>query len=229
MLAIIPARGGSKGLPGKNIKLLNNKPLIAYTIEQALLCKEITDVFVTTDCAEIAEVARNYGAWVPELRPSHLAEDNSTTLDVLEYVLNYLKINFDKSYESFIVLQPTSPLRNVEHIREAYAMYKNQNADSIISFTENSHSIFWNKFVNEEGRISRIFEETVSSNRQESKKAYYPNGSIYLINSNFFLKNRTLYSDNTYAYIMKKEVSFDIDDLFDFNIVQFLIQNDEGL
>ena len=123
MLAIIPAPGGSKGLPGKNIKLLNGKPLIAYSIEAALAIPEITKVYVSTDDHEIAIVAREYGADCDELRPFHLATDTAKSMDVFKYILQkFTKEGYN--FEEIIILQPTSPLRNAEHISEAIKLYK---------------------------------------------------------------------------------------------------------
>ena len=123
MLAIIPARGGSKGLPNKNLRLLNGKPLICYTIEIALSCSYITHVLVSTDSEEIAEVARKAGAWVPSLRPDELATDMATSIDVYLYTLDLLKMDYSLNFDSFIVLQPTSPLRTLNDVYKSIDIF----------------------------------------------------------------------------------------------------------
>lgn len=223
MLAIIPARGGSKGLPNKNIKLLNGKPLICYTIEAALKCPEITHVFVSTDSKEIAEVAKIAGAWIPDLRPSDLSSDTASSIDVYRYSLEYLKNNFNLNFESFIVLQPTSPLRSAEDINLAIKLFKDRNADSVISYTKESHPIYWHKKINDFGHIQNIFPDNKFSNRQDFPITYYPNGAIYIFKTILIEIEKTYYTDNTIAFVMPRNKSIDIDDIDDFLYAEFLM------
>ena len=130
MIALIPARGGSKGLPNKNIKLLNGKPLIAYSIEAALQAKEVTRVIVSTDYKDIEEVALQYGAEVPFLRPDFLATDNSLSSDMYKYTINRLEEEENIVIDSFVVLQPTSPLRTSIHIDEAIISFREKKSKS---------------------------------------------------------------------------------------------------
>ena len=141
MIAIIPARKGSKGLPGKNIKDLIGKPMIAYSIEEALKSKHIKEVVISTDCKEIQEVALKFGAKSPFLRPEHLATDNAKAVDNYIYVIDRLNKEFGYDVKDFVVLQPTSPLRKVEDIDGSIELFKGKNADSVISFTEEHHPI----------------------------------------------------------------------------------------
>lgn len=211
MIAIIPARGGSKRLPGKNIKWLNGKPLIAYTIEAALKSKYIDKVIVTTDCEKIADVARKFGAFVPGLRPSELSNDIASSNDVVKYVINLEQ----EKVNSCVLLQPTSPLRTVKHINEAIELFKEKNADAVISYTKEHHPLFWNKFVNSEGVILEI-------ENLPREVSYYPNGAIYVL-SNICIENNNYYSDKTYAYLIERNNSIDIDTQDDWDYVEFLM------
>lgn len=222
MIAIIPARGGSKGLPGKNIKLLDGKPMIAYTIEAAKEAKEITRVIVSTDSKEIAEVAKEYGAEVPFLRPDYLATDKALAVDNYIYTINRLKQEFSLDIKNLIILQPTSPLRRTIDIDKAIELFIRKKADSVISFCEEYHPIKWHKYISKEGVITSIFEETIA-NRQEETPTFYPNGAIFVFKFSF-LKLKKYYSEKSYAYIMKRLNSVDVDVIDDFEYAEFLIK-----
>lgn len=223
MIAIIPARGGSKGLPGKNIKLLNGKPMIAYTIEAALNAKGISRVIISTDDEEIAKIAKEYGAEVPFIRPKHLATDDSKAIDVYKYTIGELEKNDSNIITSFIVLQPTSPLRTAKNIEEAIDLFHIKKADNVISFCEEDHPIFWNKYITKEGKFEEIFSGNFTKNRQEIKRTYRPNGAIYIF-SKKTLETQNYYSENTFAYIMDKKQSIDIDTIDDFEYAEFLLK-----
>lgn len=222
MLSIIPARGGSKGLPGKNIKLLQGKPLIAHTIEQALQAKEISKVIVSTDDREIADIARQYGAEVPFIRPQYLATDTALSIDNYIYTIERLKKETGVNINNFIVLQPTSPLRTSKDIDNAINLFYEKKADSVISYTEEQHPIAWHKKVNSDLSFTNIFEDKLQ-NRQDIKTTYYPNGAIFIFKFELILQ-KIYYSDKTYAYIMPRNSSVDIDTIDDFEYVEFLIQ-----
>lgn len=226
MLAIIPARGGSKGLPGKNIKLLNNKPLIAYTIEAALKSNNISRVIVSTDDEKIAKIALDFGAEIPFMRPDNLATDDAKSIDVYQYTIEHLEKKYNMKINEFIVLQPTSPLRNEKHIDEAIALFIEKKADSVISYTEENHPIFWHKFVNEQGKFEDIFQGDYLKNRQEIKPTYYPNGAIYVFKKDLIFQN-AYYTNKSYAYLMEKINSVDIDTKDDFKYIEFLINNEK--
>lgn len=224
MLAIIPARGNSKGLPGKNIKLLNNKPLIAYTIEEALKSDNISRVIVSTDDQEIADIALLHGAEVPFLRPQELATDNSKSIDVYNYTIHRLNEDENLSIDSIVVLQPTSPLRQSHHIDEAIALFHEKKAESVISYCTENHPIFWHKFINSEGQFEDIFNDDFNKNRQEIRKTYYPNGAIYVFSAEL-LNQGKYYSEKSYAYIMNHRHSVDIDTIEDFRYCEYLMQS----
>lgn len=222
MIAIIPARGGSKGLPGKNIKLLEGKPLIAYTIEAALKSEKVDRVIVSTDCDKIAKIALQYGVEIPFMRPDFLATDTATSLDVYKYTFEKLETEEGIAINNFIVLQPTSPLRTSKHIDEAITLFENKKAISVIGFCKEDHPIFWHKFLDENGQFEEVFEGDYIKNRQDTRATYYPNGAIYIFNKSV-LETGQYYTKKSYAYIMEREVSVDIDTLDDFKYIEFLM------
>lgn len=222
MIAIVPARGGSKGLPGKNIKNLLGKPMIAYTIEEALKSKYITEVIISTDCKEIEAVAIKYGAKSPFLRPEYLASDSAKAIDNYIYTIDRLNKEFAYDIKDFVLLQPTSPLRTVEDIDKSIELFKDKNADSVVSYTEEHHPIEWHKYITEDGKFENIFEEKLL-NRQEIKKSYFPNGAVFVFDYKL-TKQAKYYSDNSYAYIMPRNRSVDVDTLEDFRYIEFLLQ-----
>ncbi|WP_299672235.1 acylneuraminate cytidylyltransferase family protein [uncultured Polaribacter sp.] len=222
MIAIIPARGGSKGLPGKNIKLLDGKPMIAYTIEAAKKSKNIDRVIVSTDSKEIAEIAIKFGAEVPFLRPEHLATDTALAVDNYIYTIDKINKDNNTQEESVVILQPTSPLRSTKDIDGAIDLFKKKNADSVISFCKENHPIKWHKNIKEDGSIVSIFEDTIA-NRQEEVPTYYPNGAVFVFNFSF-LKFKKYYSEKSYAFIMNRLNSVDIDVIDDFEYAEFLIK-----
>ncbi|MCK5092437.1 MAG: acylneuraminate cytidylyltransferase family protein [Gammaproteobacteria bacterium] len=222
MIALIPARSGSKGLPGKNIKLLRNRPLISYTIDAAKKSQYISEVIISTDDREIADVGIEYGAVCPFMRPNKLASDESLAIDAYTYTIERLKDEFGYKIDDFIVLQPTSPLRTTSDIDAAIELFKQKKADSVISFCEESHPIEWNKYIDKEGRLEGILNMD-NSNRQEYRKTFFPNGAIYVFKYDLIL-DRKYYSDSTYAYIMPRKRSVDIDTIDDFNYTEFLLR-----
>jgi N-acylneuraminate cytidylyltransferase/CMP-N,N'-diacetyllegionaminic acid synthase len=222
MVAIVPARGGSKGLPDKNIKDLCGKPMIAYTIEEALKSRHITEVIISTDCKNIEEIAKQYGAKSLFLRPEHLASDTAKAIDNYIYTVDRLNIEFGFTIKNFVVLQPTSPLRKVEDIDGAINLFLTKSADSVISYTEEQHPIEWHKYIDDEGKFENIFDEKLE-NRQVIRKSYYPNGAVYVF-AYKLIKQYKYYSSNSYAYIMPRFRSIDVDTIEDFRLVEFLMK-----
>ena len=221
MIAIIPARGGSKGLPGKNTRILNGKPLIAYTIEVALRSKYIDRVIVSTDDETIAKIALEYGAEIPFLRPDFLASDTSRAIDNYIYTINRLEKESNINIDSFVVLQPTSPLRIVEDVDGAIDLFLQNSADSVISYTPEAHPVKWHKYLSDEGKFENIFDDNIA-NRQENRISYYPNGAIYVFRSKM-IKEGKYYTDKSFAYVMPRIRSVDIDFIEDFEYAEFLI------
>ncbi len=221
MLAIIPARVGSKGLPGKNLKMLIDKPLIAYSIEAALRSKHVSKVIVSTDSEDIADVATKYGAIIPFLRPKYLATDNALAIDNYIFTIEMLGNGCNTQINEFAVLQPTSPLRTFNDIDNAIDLFWAKNADSVISYTKEDHPIKWHKFINSDLSFKNIFDDGLT-NRQDYKQSYYPNGAIFIFKTKL-IKKRKYYSENSFAYKMPKERSIDIDTIDDFEYAEYLM------
>ena len=221
MIAIIPARGGSKGLPGKNVRPLLGKPLIAYTIECAKAAQSIDRVVVSTDDPKIAEIAQEFGAEVPFLRPAELATDTAKAIDNYIYTVDRLSREDNIAIDAFIVLLPTSPLRKSQDINCAVDMFLERNADSVISYTPETHPISWHKYLNTDCAFEDIFKDSLA-NRQELRVSYYPNGAIYVFRSAMIREGR-YYTDKSYAYVMPRNRSVDIDSVEDFEYAEYLL------
>lgn len=231
MIALIPARGGSKGLPGKNIKNLCGKPLIAHTIGAALNASGIDRVVVTTDSEEIAEIAKQYGAEVPFLRPKELAGDTSSAVDVYLHAVDFLQKESGQEIQKFMVLLPTAPLRGSENIEQALKEFYEKKAETLISMKEAETPVSWYYGMNEEGRVKNLgFDgQNAVKNRQVNNVYYIPNGAIYILDTRLLREKRTYYSDNTVAYLMSQEESVDIDYELDFKIAELLLSQKEKL
>jgi len=218
-LAIIPARGGSKRLPKKNILDLNGKPLIAHTIEASLKSKYIDKVVVSSDSEEILNISKKFGADIIK-RPNELADDTSTTFDAIEHTINNLK-----KYDYIILLQPTSPLRNNIHIDEACELLENKRADAIVSVCEMEHSPLWSNTLDKNLSMDNFLKDEIINKRSQDLEKYYRlNGAIYIIDTDKLLENKSfILKENIYAYIMDREASIDIDEKIDFKMAEVLI------
>lgn len=222
MIAIIPARGGSKGLPGKNVRPLNGKPLIAYAIEEALKAKHIDRVVISTDDEKIAKVAVQYGAELPFMRPAELASDTAMAIDNYIYTIGRLEEEGDKLIDAFVVLQPTSPLRIAEDIDGAIELFEQKKADSVISYCQEAHPVTWHKYLDDQGRFVDIFDANIK-NRQDNRVSYYPNGAVYVFRTSM-IRERKYYTDKSFAYVMPRIRSVDIDFMEDFEYAEFLLK-----
>jgi len=213
--AIIPARGGSKRLPGKNIKDLAGKPMIAYSIEAAKSCSFIDRVIVTTDSDKIAAVAKEYSAEVI-MRPEKLASDTAKTNDAINHVLQTLKQDFNYSPDHIVILQPTSPLRTLTDLTEAIELYQSKKPTTLVSVCEFEHPVEWAMTLSENQRVNFSNDESLTKRTQDQNVFYRPNGAIYIIATNTFNQDPKFYTKDTIGYVMPKERSVDIDDMFDF-------------
>ncbi|TWO27697.1 glycosyltransferase [Campylobacter lanienae] len=223
LVAIIPARGGSKGIPNKNIVDICGLPMIAYTIKSALNSNIFHQVAVTTDNQDIKNTSLSYGACVID-RPSELAADNSSCLDAIEHALKYI-ISQDSSFTHFILLQPTSPLRNENHIIEAFKVYKSKNIGSLVSVNLNTTAPQKN-LVEINGKIEPITTiNDLTQNRQNLPKTYHPNGAIYISKIDDFLRDKNLFSDPLSIYVMDEESSTDVDNYDDLEKVKNILTN----
>jgi CMP-N,N'-diacetyllegionaminic acid synthase len=227
-LAIIPARSGSKGLKDKNIKMMNGKPLLAYSIEAAATSGIFDEIFVSTDSHAYAQIAKQYGASVPFLRSDQAATDSASSWDVVrETIQNYQKMGLDFNMVS--LLQPTTPLRTGEDIKNAYFIFKEKKANSVISVCNVEHSPLWCNVLPEDHSLSNFIKKEVSNlPRQELETYYRINGAIYMVLVNYFLNCHNIYASNSFAYIMEKERSVDIDDEFDFKLAEIICNMKES-
>ncbi|MFA5339649.1 MAG: acylneuraminate cytidylyltransferase family protein [Candidatus Omnitrophota bacterium] len=229
ILALIPARGGSKGLPGKNIKMLSGKPLIAWSIEQALASRYIDKVVVSTELEEIASVARKYGAEVPFMRPKDLAASSAIIVDVLIHALNSLERK-GRKFDFIMLLQPTSPLRNSEDIDAAIRLLFRKNAQSVVSICPTECHPYWINRMSSDGLMGNFIAKNVrNKNRQKLPVYYRVNGALYLASVVFLKKSRDVYGKPTYPYIMPLERSVDIDTPLDFELAELLMSKRKEL
>lgn len=223
-LAIIPARGGSKGIKNKNIVNLKGKPLISYTIEEAKKSGIFDKIIVSTDSPEIAEISKKYGAEVPFLRPENLSTDTASTIDVILHALNYF-IDNDEYYDYFVLLQPTSPLRKAEDILNSVDLLFEKDADSVVSVCEVEHSPLFSNTLPQDLSLSNFIRKDLRDKRRQDLPKYYRiNGAIYISRVETFLKTKDFYEGKSYAYIMPIERSIDIDSIVDLKMAEILME-----
>jgi CMP-N,N'-diacetyllegionaminic acid synthase len=222
-LTIIPARGGSKRLPRKNVLDLCGKPLIVHTIEAALKSKYINKVIVSSDDEEILNISSNFGADILK-RPYELANDTATTFDAIKHTID----NFEK-YDYIVLLQPTSPLRNEKHIDEAIELLEKKKADAIVSVCEMEHSPLWSNTLPKDGSMSNFLKDEILNKRsQDLEKFYRLNGAIYICKTEKLIENKSFFlKDNIFAYIMNREYSIDIDEEIDFKMAEVLMDGND--
>lgn len=228
MIAIIPARSGSKGLKDKNIRLLAGKPLIAHSIQAVLDSCLFDTVHVSTDSKKYADIAKTYGADVPFLRGELNASDTASSWDVVREVLNkYTKIG--KHFDYCMLLQPTSPLRTAKDIVSAYELFKNKSASSVVSVTEVDHPVQWCFTMDNDFSMKNLATSPYKdTRRQDLEKHYRENGAIYIVSTENILKpDFDFYNDGCYAYVMDSDRSVDIDTLRDFIVAEALMTQTE--
>ncbi|MGE5628576.1 MAG: cytidylyltransferase domain-containing protein [Solirubrobacterales bacterium] len=224
VLALIPARGGSKGIPRKNIKEINGEPLISYSISEAKKSKYLQRILVSTEDKEIAYISSKYGAEVPFLRPKELAMDQTPGMDPVVHCINWLKENEGYVPDYVCLLQCTSPFRTVDHIDEAIKLLMDKKGDSIVSVCESEISPYWMKKVENGILKDFITEGPFYARRQDAPDIYRLNGAIYITRTDLLLKNKSWYTENTLAYIMDERSSIDIDNMIDFKFAEFLMK-----
>jgi N-acylneuraminate cytidylyltransferase/CMP-N,N'-diacetyllegionaminic acid synthase len=226
ILCLITARGGSKGLPGKNIRNLCGKPLIAWTIDTALASKLFDDVVVSTDSEGIAAVARKYGAEVPFLRPPELASDTATSMDAIIHALDNLAAQ-GREYDVLVLLEPTSPLRDVGDINTAVARLLASDASAIVGVccAESNHPSFMYR-LDANGCLQPYLDRQPSSvRRQDIEPLYFLEGSIYASRIDVLRERRTFYHSDTLAYEVPKWKAIEIDDIEDFMMVEAIVRH----
>ena len=222
-LAIIPARGGSKRVPHKNIKLLNGKPLVIYTIEAALRSKRISDIILSTDDYEIAKIALGVGLSDTIIRPTELATDEASVIPVLEHAVTTFEKNH-KKIQTAVLLNPTSPLRTSAHIDEALRFFENGGFDSVLSFCQ-SPDFIWRK------SNMMIYPLNYDIMHRPRKQDYFPsykeNGAIYIAKRDFLMKYHNFLGGLIGSYVMPLEYSFEVDTPFDFWLCEQIIKDKE--
>lgn len=224
-LAVIPARGGSKGLPRKNIKLLNNKPMIAYSIKSAIESVCFDKIIVSTDDHEIANIATQYGAEVPFMRPEHLANDEAKIVDVLLHMIDFFE-KTNNFFDFITLLQPTSPLRSAQDILGAMHLCVEKKANSVISVSEVAHSPLWMNTLPDDNCLENFLNKDIVNKRRQDLPVYYGlNGAIYIVKVEFLKKNKSFYSEQSYAYVMPRDRSVDVDHIHDFHMCEILLTN----
>jgi CMP-N-acetylneuraminic acid synthetase len=224
ILGVITARGGSKGIPGKNIKLLDGKPLIAYTIEVAKKSKLITDLIVSTDDEDIAKVCRDFGAEVPFMRPVELANDTAGHLEVMQHAIKFMEDKKGIVYNYVVIFQPTSPFRTVEDIDETIKKIIEHNVDSAFSMCEIEPSQHPVKIKKMEGDtvLPYCLEEKFGVRRQDLPVAYKRSSAVYVTKRDLPMKENRLFGDNIVGHVVLKDRSVDIDTPYDWLLAEYM-------
>lgn len=220
-MGLIPARGGSKGLPGKNIMDLGGKPLLAWTIEAAKGSRYLDYFFLSSDDEEIIRVAQEYGCDVPFQRPSELAKDDTPSIDVVLHAVQNIA-----DYDFVVLLQPTSPFRKAEHIDQAIKMCLNGQVSSLVSIRKTRESPYLMYFKNKNNKLERVLEQGNASRRQDLPETWIMNGAIYLTKINYLRENRALKSEDTIGMEMGSYESVDIDSPEDLAYAELLLKQD---
>ncbi len=218
-LAIVPARGGSKRLPRKNMLDLNGKPLIAWTLEAGIKSRYIDDIIVTSDDEEILSMATQYAVSTVK-RPEHLASDTASSFDAVMHAVAHLS-----AYDYIVLLQPTSPLREAKHIDEAVELLESKHADAVVSVCETEHSPLWSNTLPKDGNMVDFLREDLIGKRTQDLETFYRlNGAVYICQQEKLLQEKRFFlQQNIYAYVMSKESSVDIDEALDFRLAELLL------
>jgi N-acylneuraminate cytidylyltransferase len=221
-LFVIPARGGSKGIPGKNIKPLAGKPLIYYSLEFARQFTTDENICISTDAESIAEAVNEVGYKTPFVRPAHLATDSAGTFEVLQHALSFYEEQ-GRNYDAVILLQPTSPFRESKHFEESAQLF-NKNIDMVVSVTEAASNPYFNLFEEGADGYLKISKGNGSYlRRQDAPKVYEYNGSIYIINTASVQLNKSVSElDKVVKYVMGSEYAIDLDTQADWKYAEFM-------
>ena len=225
-IGLITARGGSKGVPQKNIRMLCGKPIIVWTIEAALSASSLMKVIVSTDDETIADICKKHGAEVPFMRPSVLAQDNSSHVDVVEHAIEWCEQNINENFDSMIILQPTSPLRTAYDIDKVAALARKQNANGIVSVCEITQHPYLAKILDDDGTLKDFLPTDIAyKRRQNLPNLYCPNGAIYWFLIDSFKKTKSFFPNPTYPYIMSSNQSLQIDSMEDLYLIDLILKD----
>lgn len=227
VLGIIPARGGSKSIPKKNIKKLNGKPLILYTIEQAKKSSLLDKIIVSTDSKEIASIVKNYNIEVPFLRPKELSKDDTGSVDVVLHALSVMEKKDNTKYDFIVLLQPTNPLRSSTLIDKAIKIIKNNNIDSVVSIVDvganHPHRMY---SLNSKNYIKPFVENLKNQMmpRQKLPSIYIRSGDIYAIKKKTLIKKKSLIGDKTYGLVVDANETINIDEKIDLDLASLKLK-----
>lgn len=230
VLGVITARAGSKGIPGKNIKLLGGKPLIAYSVLVGKQCVTLTDLIVSTDGEEIAAVAKSLGAEVPFLRPAEFASDTATHIGVMEHAILFMENARGYRYDYAVILQPTSPFRVPEDVDLTVTKLVASGADSavtLVEVTNDQHPIKAKKLEGDRV-LPFCIPEIEGTRRQDLPKAYRRSGAVYAMRRDLLVHDKRLYGDNIVGHVVPRERSIDIDEPIEWVIAEHMLQTLSG-
>lgn len=224
ILCVIPARGGSKGVPGKNVKLLGGKPLIAHTIAHADGSKLIDRTIVSTEDKQIARAAKKYGAELPFVRPAELAADKSSTIDVLLHAIEWMELKEKYDFDILVLLHATTPFRSSEDIDNSIKLLVDKKADNVFTVTEAHRNPYFNMVELANNGRAKLSKKGRFMTRQSAPKVYDMNSSIYVWRKDMLKRGKSSFLKKTLVYVMPKERSLDIDDQYDFKIAKLIME-----
>ncbi len=227
-IILICARAGSKGLPGKNIKPLNGVPLIGWSINVAKKINRVSRIFVTTDSQEIAEIALEYGAEIPFMRPKELSKDTSPEWLVWRHAINYFEKNNSETFDAILVLPVTAPLRSVDDINKCIDLFESEDVDSVITVSEARRNPYFNMIVNNNNYASLVIPPASQiKRRQDAPEVFDMTTVAYIINKDFVKNHDGIFEGKVQSVIIPQERAIDIDDLTDFKIAEFFLKDNE--
>lgn len=227
VLFVITARGGSKGLPGKNIKTLGGIPLIAYKIIAAQKCQYDSRIIVSTDDKEIADISCRFGAEVPFIRPEYLAVDSASSADVVYHAMSWINENDKEKYDYVCLLEPSSPFASYQDLNKSITLIEESGADTLLGMKEAEITTNFIHSLDEKGGLSNFYyvvKDLKSIRRQDQKKEYTMNGCMYIARWDYFIKNKLFHSENSIPYIMPTEASVEIDTMLDYELANIIIE-----
>lgn len=227
VLFVITARGGSKGVPRKNIKMLGELPLIAYKIIAARKCHVKNRIIVSTDDEEIAEVSRKYDAEVPFMRPDELATDSASSVDVVLHAMEWVSVNSKEKYDYVCLLEPSSPFASYKDLDNALELIEEKDADTLLGMKEVDVTTDFIHSLDKDGKLSKFYyavKDLKSIRRQDQKKEYTMNGCMYIAKWDYFMKNKLFHSKNSIPYIMSGESSIEIDTMLDYEVACQIVE-----
>lgn len=226
VVAVIPARAGSKGITNKNLRDLAGKPLISWTIEAVLACPDVDRVIISTDSQEIADVARHYGAEVPFIRPAELARDETPTISTVVHAVEWVEEHEEYWADCVMCLQPTSPLCATQDIQGALDLLKMKDAEGVVSVMVSEAHPYWMKQLDHEGQLTDFLSPPASVHRrQDLPQIYSLNGAIYMAKRNTLVDQRTWYTPRTFGYIMPTDRSLDINTPWDLYLAELILKD----